>query len=93
MSKNTMFYGLLIAGGLFAYYTWKKNSEKSKNEALNTSTSGTFVDDVSVLESKPIITQLSSSYIDDEIKKPISKIIEPIIENKNELYNSTPTLV
>jgi hypothetical protein len=83
-----MFYGLLIAGGLFAYYTWKKNSEK--NKALNTSTSGTFVDDVSVLESNPIITQ---SYIQDEIKKPISKIIEPIIENKNELYNPTPTLV
>jgi len=88
MSKNTMFYGLLIAGGLFAYYTWKKNSEK--NKAINTSTSGTFVDDVSVLESNPIITQ---SYIQDEIKKPISKIIEPIIENKNELYNPTPTLV
>ena len=88
MSKNTMFYGLLIAGGLFAYYTWKKNNEK--NKALNTSTSGTFVDDVSVLESNPIITQ---SYIQDEIKKPISKIIEPIIENKNELYNPTPTLV
>jgi len=83
-----MFYGLLIAGGLFAYYTWKKNSEK--NKAINTSTSGTFVDDVSVLESNPIITQ---SYIQDEIKKPISKIIEPIIENKNELYNPTPTLV
>ena len=47
MSKNTMFYGLLIAGGLFAYYAWKKNSEK--NKALKTSTSGTFVDDVSVL--------------------------------------------
>ena len=61
MSKNTMFYGLLIAGGLFAYYTWKKNNEK--NKALNTSTSGTFVDDVSVLESNPIITQ---SYIQDE---------------------------
>jgi len=88
MSKNTMFYGLLIAGGLFAYYTWKKNSEK--NKAINTSTSGTFVDDVSVLESNPIITQ---SYIQDEIKKPISKIIEPLIENKNELYNPTPTLV
>jgi len=88
MSKNTMFYGLLIAGGLFAYYAWKNNKEK--NKALNTSTSGTFVDDVSVLESNPIITQ---SYIQDEIKKPISKIIEPIIENKNELFNPTPTLV
>jgi len=88
MSKNTMFYGLLIAGGLFAYYAWKNNKEK--NKALNTSTSGTFVDDVSVLESNPIITQ---SYIQDEIKKPISKIIEPLIENKNELYNPTPTLV
>jgi hypothetical protein len=89
MSKNTMFYGLLIAGGLFAYYAWKKNSEK--NKALNTSTSGTFVDDVSVLEGKPITTDLRN--LDSEFKQSVSKILEPIIENKNELYNPTPTLV
>jgi hypothetical protein len=87
-----MFYGLLIAGGLFAYYAWKKNSAIANKQTLTTSTSGTFVDDVSVLESKPIITQLSSSYIDDEIKKPISKIIEPVMK-KNEQYNPISQLV
>jgi hypothetical protein len=51
MSKNTMFYGLLIAGGLLAYYAWKKQSAKSDataNANLNSSTTGTFVDDVPV---------------------------------------------
>lgn len=88
MSKNTMFYGLLIAGGLFAYYAWKKNSEK--NKALNTSTSGTFVDDVSVLESKPITNSLFQ--LDDEIKKSVSIISEPIMKN-NEQYNPINKLV
>ena len=88
MSKNTMFYGLLIAGGLFAYYAWKKNSEK--NKALNTSTSGTFVDDVSVLESKPITNTLFQ--LDDEIKKSVSIISEPIMKN-NEQYNPINKLV
>jgi uncharacterized membrane protein YebE (DUF533 family) len=32
MSKNTMFYGLLIAGGLLAYYAWKNQSSKSESE-------------------------------------------------------------
>lgn len=88
MSKNTMFYGLLIAGGLFAYYAWKKNSEK--NKALKTSTSGTFVDDVSVLESKPITNTLFQ--LDDEIKKSVSIISEPIMK-KNEQYNPINKLV
>jgi uncharacterized protein YjiK len=83
-----MFYGLLIAGGLFAYYAWKKNSEK--NKALNTSTSGTFVDDVSVLESKPITNSLFQ--LDDEIKKSVSIISEPIMKN-NEQYNPINKLV
>jgi uncharacterized protein YjiK len=83
-----MFYGLLIAGGLFAYYAWKKNSEK--NKALKTSTSGTFVDDVSVLESKPITNTLFQ--LDDEIKKSVSIISEPIMK-KNEQYNPINKLV
>ena len=89
MSKNTMFYGLLAVGGLLAYYAWKKNSEK--NKALKTSTSGTFVDDVSVLESKPITNSLYQ--LDDEIKKSVSIISEPLIENKNELIYPKSTLV
>lgn len=47
MNNKTLFYGFLIAGGLLAYYAFKKNSEK--NITSPTSTSGTFVDDVSVL--------------------------------------------
>ena len=67
-----MFYGLLIAGGLFAYYVWKNNSKKSKKETLTNSTSGNFADDVSVLKIKPIKTALFK--LDDEIKKSVSII-------------------
>lgn len=88
MSKNTMFYGLLAVGGLLAYYAWKKNNEK--NKAINTSTSGTFVDDISVLESKPITNSLYQ--LDDEIKKSVSIISEPIINN-NEMFNQEAQLV
>ncbi len=88
MSKNTMFYGLLAVGGLLAYYAWKKNSEK--NKALTTSTSGTFVDDVSVLESKPITT--TASELVEDLKKSVSIISEPIIK-KNEQYNPISQLV
>ena len=88
MSKNTMFYGLLAVGGLLAYYAWKKNSEK--NKALKTSTSGTFVDDVSVLESKPVTT--TASELVEDLKKSVSIISEPIIK-KNEQYNPISQLV
>jgi len=78
-----MFYGLLIAGGLLAYYAWKKQSAKSDataNTNLNSSTTGTFVDDVPVSEAivgaldntggiKPVKT----------IKDKISQIVEPLI--------------
>jgi uncharacterized protein YjiK len=88
MSKNTVFYGLLAVGGLIAYYAWKNNKEK--NKAINTSTSGTFVDDVSVLEGNPITNTLYQ--LDDEIKKSVSIISEPIIK-KNEQYNPISQLV
>lgn len=88
MSKNTMFYGLLAVGGLLAYYAWKKNSEK--NKALKTSTSGTFVDDVSVLESKPITT--TATELVEDLKKSVSIISEPIINN-NEMFNQEVQLV
>jgi len=88
MSKNTMFYGLLAVGGLLAYYAWKKNSEK--NKALKTSTSGTFLDDVSVLESKPITT--TATELVEDLKKSVSIISEPIINN-NEMFNQEAQLV
>jgi hypothetical protein len=88
MSKNTMFYGLLAVGGLLAYYAWKKNSEK--NKALKTSTSGTFVDDISVLESKPITT--TATELVEDLKKSVSIISEPIINN-NEMFNQEVQLV
>jgi hypothetical protein len=83
-----MFYGLLAVGGLLAYYAWKKNSEK--NKALKTSTSGTFVDDVSVLESKPITT--TATELVEDLKKSVSIISEPIINN-NEMFNQEVQLV
>ena len=77
MSKNTMFYGLLIAGGLLAYYAWKKNKANTEKTMTSpTSTSGTFVDDVSVLE-------IGTGGI--KPPRPIlkSQIVEPLIaENK-----------
>ena len=91
MSKNTMIYGLLIAGGLLAYYAWKKKSvtsDATANSTLNSSTSGTFVDDVPVSEAvansldntggvKPVKT----------IKDKISQIVEPFIstDKQNQL--------
>jgi hypothetical protein len=83
-----MFYGLLAVGGLLAYYAWKKNSEK--NKALKTSTSGTFVDDVSVLESKP--TTNTATELVEDLKKSVSIISEPIINN-NEMFNQEAQLV
>jgi uncharacterized membrane protein YebE (DUF533 family) len=76
MSKNTMIYGLLIAGGLLAYYAWKKNSTTSNstaNSGLNSSNSGTFVDDVPVLGSTGTV---------EEVKSTLSKIVEPLIGTK-----------
>jgi hypothetical protein len=83
MSKNTMIYGLLIAGGLLAYYAWKKNSATT-NSTLNSSTSGTFVDDVPV--SKEIADSLDNT--GDKpvktIKEKISNIVEPLIGTKKQ---------
>ena len=83
MSKDTMIYGLLIAGGLLAYYAWKNKSATSDAIAytnLNSSTTGTFVDDVPVSQAiadsldntggvKPVKT----------IKDKVSQIVEPLI--------------
>jgi hypothetical protein len=67
-----MFYGLLIAGGLLVYYAWKsKKANDDKAISNTTSTSGTFVDDVSVLEETGGIKP----------PRPIlkSQIVEPLI--------------
>ena len=82
MSKNTMIYGLLIAGGLLAYYAWKNQSSKSDtttNSGLNSSTSGTFVDDVPVLDG----TGGSKGTL-DTVKNSISQIVEPLIGTKSQ---------
>ena len=82
MSKNTMFYGLLIAGGLLAYYAFKKNSTTSNstaNSGLNSSNSGTFVDDVPVLDGTGGVKGTF-----DEVKNSLSKIVEPLIGTKSQ---------
>jgi hypothetical protein len=82
MTKNTMFYGLLIAGGLLAYYAWKKQSAKSDataNANLNSSTTGTFVDDVPVR-----LDASSATLLEEDTKKSISQIKEPLIGTKTQ---------
>ena len=79
MSKNTMLYGLLIAGGLLAYFAWKKKSATT-NSTLSSSTSGAFVDDVPV--SQAIADSLDNTggiKPIKSIKDKISQIVEPLL--------------
>lgn len=80
-----MFYGLLIAGGILAYYAWKKNSLMvSKNAqkgrtSLMSATSGVFVDDVPV---DPSLFGLKTSEDNSpfqNVKDAVSQIVEPFI--------------
>jgi len=83
MNKNTMIYGLLIAGGLLAYYAFKKEKatdEKAKEEATP-SGSGTFVDDVPVSPKVLGIKNPNISLIKD-LKNKVSQITEPLMGNK-----------
>jgi len=94
-----MLYGLLVAGGLLAYYAWKKNKANAEKTMTSpTSTSGTFVDDVSVLETggikppRPIIkSEILEPFILETggIKPPRpiikSEILEPFISDKKQL--------
>lgn len=84
MNKNTMFYGLLVAGGLLVYFSWKKNkASEEKTLSNSTSTSGTFVDDVSVLSETEGLKPLEPKLIEN-IKGSVSSIVEPFIaEDKN----------
>lgn len=80
MNKNTIVYGLLIAGGLLAYYAWKNektNAEKAKEEVKSLS-SGTFVDDVPVSPDVLGIKNAKNSLI-QEVKNKTSLIVEPLI--------------
>ena len=81
MSKNTMLYGLLIAGGLLAYFAYKKKSAGSadSSETASTSTSGTFVDDVPVPQE--VANELITGGIKPvrTIKDTVSQITEPLI--------------
>lgn len=83
MNNKTLFYGFLIASGLLAYYAFKKNSEK--NLTNPTSTSGTFVDDVSVLSETGGIKGIKpeKETLIEDVKNSVSKIVDPFIaENK-----------
>jgi hypothetical protein len=93
MNNKTMFYGLLIAGGVLAYYAWMKNSlTASKNAkkgrtSLMSATSGVFVDDVPV---DPSLFGLKTSEDNSpfqNVKDAVSQIVEPFIgaKKQNEL--------
>jgi hypothetical protein len=93
MSKNTMLYGLLIAGGLLAYFAWKKNNAGSTDtsETESTSTSGTFVDDVPVSQevADELLEGTGGIKPSRNIKSTLSQVVEPIIGTKEQigLYN------
>jgi len=84
-----MFYGLLIAGGLLVYYAWKsKKANDDKAISNTTSTSGTFVDDVSVLEETGGLkdstkTELINSL--NDVKGAVSTIAEPFIAEEKKI--------
>jgi hypothetical protein len=85
MNKNTMFYGLLIAGGLLVYYAWKsKKANDDKAVSNTTSNSGTFVDDVSVLEETGGLKDNKLTLVDD-LKGSVSAIVEPFIMEEKKI--------
>lgn len=87
MNNKTLFYGLLVVGGVFAYYAWKQHSlsaeETSENGTSSTTSSssiGTFVDDVPVNPNLLGVTPTTSSTsFVDGIKGAVSQVIEPLI--------------
>lgn len=86
MSKNTMLYGLLIAGGLLAYFAWKKKSAGSSDASQTASTSGTFVDDVPVSQevADELIQGTGGVKPVKSIKDTVSQIVEPLIGTKKQ---------
>jgi hypothetical protein len=89
MSKNTMLYGLLIAGGLLAYFAWKKNNTSSAgSQSQSTSTSGTFVDDVPVSQGVADELLQGTGGVKapvKSIKDTLSQIVEPLIGTKQQM--------
>jgi len=84
-----MLYGLLIAGGLLAYFAWKKNSKSSENSNSTTPlshTSGVFVDDVPI--SQELSDALQGTSGDkttfDTVKEAVSNVVEPLIGTKKQ---------
>jgi hypothetical protein len=80
MNKNTVLYGLLIAGGLFAYFAYKK-----KNASLDKDTTAPLAPTGSI---KAMTTPLNKK--DDAVfqnpkltlggnRTSVSQIVEPII--------------
>jgi len=86
MSKNTMLYGLLIAGGLLAYFAWKKKSADSAETSETASTSGTFVDDVPVSQgvAEELLQETGGIKPVKSIKDTVSQIVEPLIGTKQQ---------
>lgn len=87
MSKNTMLYGLLIAGGLLAYFAWKKNRAVTANsQSASDSTSGTFVDDVPVSQevANDLLQGTGGVKPVKSIKDTVSQIVEPLIGTKQQ---------
>jgi hypothetical protein len=86
MSKNTMLYGLLIAGGLLAYFAWKKKSAGSSDSSQTASTSGTFVDDVPVSqEVADELLQGTGGIKPVKTQDTLSQIVEPLIGTKQQV--------
>jgi hypothetical protein len=89
MSKNTMLYGLLIAGGLLAYFAWKKKSADlaKSSETASNSTSGTFVDDVPVSQevADELLQGTGGVKPPKTIKNTLSQIVEPLIGTKQQV--------
>jgi len=84
-----MLYGLLIAGGLLAYFAWKKKSAESakSSETASNSTSGTFVDDVPVSQevANELLQGTGGIRPPKTIKNTLSQIAEPLIGTKQQV--------
>ena len=85
MNNKTLFCGLLVVGGIFAYYAWKQHSlsteetSETPSSTPTTSSTGSFVDDVPVNPSLLGITTSSStptSFL-NKVKSAVSQVVEP----------------
>ncbi len=89
MKNNTVFYGLLAVGGIFAYYAWKEHSLRAKKNRKNTTTplsqtSGVFIDDVPINPSVLGIELGRKNLPFENIKNSVSQVIEPFISSKKQ---------